>query len=153
MQGISRLADVKVKKSHYRPGQVQRVPGDWGSKISRQSAREGGKVLSPTHRPPLPPGNIPGTHFCWGWVNLRDTVRPEGLCQWKISMSPSGIELATFRLVAQCLNQLSYLMPHSYVRTSVIWRVMFSVQQNPGLVIQPGVEPDNTIVFGSRQRK
>jgi len=25
---------------------------------------EGGKVVSPTHRPPLPPGNIPGTHFC-----------------------------------------------------------------------------------------
>ena len=22
------------------------------------------KVVSPTHRPPLPPGNIPGTHFC-----------------------------------------------------------------------------------------
>ena len=25
---------------------------------------EGGKIVSPTHRPPLPPGNIPGTHFC-----------------------------------------------------------------------------------------
>jgi len=23
-----------------------------------------GKVVSPTDRPPLPPGNIPGTHFC-----------------------------------------------------------------------------------------
>jgi hypothetical protein len=30
----------------------------------RQSAHEGGKVVSPTHQPPLPPGNIPGTHFC-----------------------------------------------------------------------------------------
>jgi hypothetical protein len=35
-----------------------------GSQILRQSAHEGGKVVSPTHRPPLPPGNIPGTHFC-----------------------------------------------------------------------------------------
>ena len=26
----------------------------WGSHISRQSAHEGGKVVSPTHRPPLP---------------------------------------------------------------------------------------------------
>jgi hypothetical protein len=25
---------------------------------------EGGKVVSPTHLLPLPPGNIPGTHFC-----------------------------------------------------------------------------------------
>jgi hypothetical protein len=30
----------------------------------RQSAHEGGKVVSPTHRPPLSQGNIPGTHFC-----------------------------------------------------------------------------------------
>ena len=26
--------------------------------------RDGGKVVSLTHRPLLPPGNIPGTHFC-----------------------------------------------------------------------------------------
>ena len=31
--------------------------------LSRQSAHEGGKVVSPTHRPPLPPGDITGTHF------------------------------------------------------------------------------------------
>ena len=27
-------------------------------------AQNGGKVVSLTHRPPLPPGNTPGTHFC-----------------------------------------------------------------------------------------
>ena len=27
-------------------------------------AQNGGKVVSLTHQPPLPPGNIPGTHFC-----------------------------------------------------------------------------------------
>jgi hypothetical protein len=26
--------------------------------------QDGGKVVSLTQRPPLPPGNTPGTHFC-----------------------------------------------------------------------------------------
>jgi hypothetical protein len=26
--------------------------------------QEGGMAVSPTHRPHLPPGNSPGTHFC-----------------------------------------------------------------------------------------
>ena len=28
------------------------------------TAQDGGKVVSLTHRPPLPPGNARGTHFC-----------------------------------------------------------------------------------------
>jgi hypothetical protein len=32
--------------------------------MSRQSAHEGRKVVSPTHRTCLPPGKIPGTHLC-----------------------------------------------------------------------------------------
>ena len=40
-----------------------RVPGGPGPKILKLSAHEGGKFVSPMHRPPLPTGNIPVTHF------------------------------------------------------------------------------------------
>jgi len=41
-------------KFHYRPGQTLRAPEVRGCQISRQLAHESGKVVSPTHRSPLP---------------------------------------------------------------------------------------------------
>ena len=69
------------------------------------TAQDGGKVVSLTHRPPLPPGNAPGSHFCYR------LSRPQGhsaigriLCQWKFPVTPDWIEPATFQFVAQHLN-------------------------------------------------
>ena len=40
-----------------------------------------------------------------GWVEPRAIVRPEGLCQCNIPVTPSETEPATFWLVAQCRNK------------------------------------------------
>jgi len=55
---------LKVKQSRFRP-----LSGPEGSRKLRCShfmttAQDGGKVVSLTHRPPLPPENTHGTHFC-----------------------------------------------------------------------------------------
>jgi hypothetical protein len=39
-------------------------------------AQDGGKVVSLTHRPPLPPGNAPGTHL---FFFLKVKVREAGV--------------------------------------------------------------------------
>ena len=49
---------------------LQAWTGPEGSRKLRLSdlvttAQDGGKVVGITHRPPLPPGNTPGTHFCY----------------------------------------------------------------------------------------
>ena len=63
-----------TKTYNSRKGKDKAVPlqawsGPEGSRKLRfpefmTTAQDGGKVVSLTHRPPLLPGNTPGTHFC-----------------------------------------------------------------------------------------
>jgi hypothetical protein len=45
------------------------------------------------------------------WFDPRTIVRSKGLCQWKIPMTPSEIEPATFQFVAQHLNRCATSVP------------------------------------------
>jgi hypothetical protein len=112
------VKDKKVKQSHYRPWQALRVPGGWGSQILRHLAHEGSKVVSPTHQPPLPPGNV----SVRGWVDPRAIVQPAGLCQWKNPVTPSRIEPTTFQFVAQCSTTTSPCAPSAKDNMSEIDR-------------------------------
>jgi len=63
---VGSATNVKVKKGKAVP--LQAWSGPEGSRKLRfpyfvTTAHEGGKVVSLTHRPPLPPRNTPGTHF------------------------------------------------------------------------------------------
>ena len=66
---------VKVKQSHYRPGQAPTFPGVLGSRISRQSVPEGVKVVSPMQQPPLPPRKLSWYSFLLGGTRWRSWLR------------------------------------------------------------------------------
>jgi hypothetical protein len=69
-----KLMPMPVLKNEISKGKGKAVPleawsGPEGSRKLRfpdsmTTAQDSGKVVSLTHRPPLPPGNTPGTHFC-----------------------------------------------------------------------------------------
>jgi len=91
------------------------------------TAQDGGKVISLTHRPTLPPGNSPGTHFCYMLGQpQRHSAIGRILCQWKIPVTPNGIETATFRFLAQHLNYCATAVPNTihvfFCLTNLLYR-------------------------------
>ena len=94
----------QVKQSLYRTGQALRAPEGSGCHTLRQSAHEGGKLLSPKHRPLL----LPIKHSRYSFL-LQVESTPEPKCGRKdyVNEKPQWIEAATFRLLAQCLPNLN----------------------------------------------
>jgi hypothetical protein len=90
---------VKVKQSHYRP---------WGFQEVEAPRFQENRHLKVVSLSTLCTGRLYPQEiflvliYVGGWVEPRAIVRPEGLYQWKIPMTPSGIGPTTFRLVAQC---------------------------------------------------
>jgi len=65
----ARFFNFKSDGAYSKAVPLQAWSGPQGSRKLRfpdfmTTAQDGGKVVSCTHRPPLPPGNNPGTHFC-----------------------------------------------------------------------------------------
>jgi hypothetical protein len=113
------------------------------------SAQYGGKVASPTHRPPLLQEIYLVLISVRGWVDPTAIVRSEGLYQRKYPMTPFGIEPAIFRFVAQTL---ATVLPRSQGGPECSRKLRFpdflTTAQDGGKVVslkhRPPLPPGNT---------
>jgi hypothetical protein len=110
------LVKVKVKQSHYKRWQALMVVGSWGSQTLNNRYMKV-KRLSALDTDCLYPQEMYLVLISVrGWVNPRAIVQLEGLCQWEIPLTPSGIDPVSFRFVTHYLNRLRHHQraPYSY---------------------------------------
>ena len=90
---------VKLKLTHYRPLRPLRVQEDEAPSMWQSCQLYAWAAFTPQE-----------TYLVLIYVGVSPDLTAWGLSQLKIPMTPSGIETATFRLDAQCLNQLRHLV-------------------------------------------
>ena len=118
---------IKVKQSRFRPGLAQTVLGNEGFQISWQWHRNMVSLSGLRTGRIYPEEILLVLISVRGWVDPRVILRSEGLCKWKIPMTPSGIEPATFQFVAHHRNHCTTAVPMSlnYSFNYQTWRFYF----------------------------
>jgi len=93
---------VKVKQFPYRPGQTLRVPEGSGTQVSKQSTHEA----------------------CQPCALIAFTPQEVFLVLLESDTIPEAWRPVTFRLVAQCLNQLLHRVPLIFISMNSLLRHM-----------------------------
>jgi len=118
-------------QAHYSPGHALRVPGVWGSHISRQSSHEGGTVVSITHRPSLPPRKYSWYSFLLEADSTRGPYAAGRMMSMKNSIDPVGNwtrDLPACSAVPQPTAQprapnVRLWLPQTQQQTYVCWNI------------------------------
>ena len=99
-------------KGKANPEQALRIPAGSGSQILRPSAPESSKVISPTPGPFLPYEIFLYSFPLAAERTPRSQCGRKDYVNIKFLETQSWIEPDTFRLLAQCLNQLRHRVSH-----------------------------------------
>ena len=86
-------------------------PVVWGSQISRQSAHEGGKVVSLMHRSPLPPRKYSWYSFLLEAESPQSHSAARRIVSMKNSNETFGNWTRDLPACSQCLNRLRHRVP------------------------------------------
>jgi hypothetical protein len=78
-------------------------------------------------------------------------MRPEGLCEWKIQVTPLGIDPVTFQFVTQCLNHCVTACPNWAFTFLYMVQVVIKTTKSWNVQTQRGCLPNFGVVWTDLQ--